>query len=120
MKPPRSVLPLPRYVQRKPLKSSWAYFFNVPSWARKAGCPRNEPLGTDYVKAVERVPRPSCCPHSIRGARAADRTRRRRVRPSERSIGFSPSIGQTGASPNWTPGQGETTRSVFDSLVVMF
>jgi hypothetical protein len=25
-------------------------------WARKAGCPlRNEPLGTDYAKAVERA-----------------------------------------------------------------
>jgi hypothetical protein len=56
MKRPRSALPLPRYVQRKPLKSGWAYFFNVPSWARKAGCPvSNEPLGTDYTKAVERA-----------------------------------------------------------------
>jgi hypothetical protein len=56
MKPPRSALPLPRYVQRKPLKSGWGYFFNVPSWARKAGCRvSNEPLGTDYAKAVERA-----------------------------------------------------------------
>ena len=56
MKPPRSALPLPRYVQRKPLKSGWAYFFNVPSWAGKAGCRvSNEPLGTDYAKAVERA-----------------------------------------------------------------
>jgi hypothetical protein len=40
----RSALPLPRYVLRKPVKSGWAYFFNVPSWARKAGCPvTNEP-----------------------------------------------------------------------------
>ena len=46
MKPPRSAQPLPRYVQRKPLKSGWAYFFNVPTWARKAGCPvKNEALG---------------------------------------------------------------------------
>ena len=36
----RSALPLPRYVLRKPIKSGgWAYFFNVPMWARKAGCP---------------------------------------------------------------------------------
>jgi hypothetical protein len=56
MKPARSALPLPRYVLRKPLKSGWAYFFNVPVWARKAGCPiSNEPLGTDYAKAVERA-----------------------------------------------------------------
>jgi hypothetical protein len=56
MKPPRSALPLPRYVQRKPLRSGWAYFFNVPSWARKVGClVRNEPLGTDYANAVERA-----------------------------------------------------------------
>ena len=53
----RSTLPLPRYVLRKPIKSGgWAYYFNVPIWARKAGCPvRNEPLGTDYRLAVERA-----------------------------------------------------------------
>jgi hypothetical protein len=56
MKPPRSALPLPRYVLRKPLKNGWGYFFNVPGWARKVGCPLgNEPLGTDYGKAVERA-----------------------------------------------------------------
>jgi hypothetical protein len=52
----RSTLPLPRYVLRKPLKASWAYFFNVPMWARASGCPvRNEPLGADYAAAVERA-----------------------------------------------------------------
>jgi hypothetical protein len=56
MKPPRSALPLPRYVLRKRLKSGCAFFFNVPMWARKAGCQiGNEPLGTDYAKAVERA-----------------------------------------------------------------
>jgi hypothetical protein len=56
MKPRRSALSLPRYTLRKPLKSGWAYFFNVPMWARKAGCPvKNEPLGTDYDTAVERA-----------------------------------------------------------------
>ena len=53
----RSALPLPRYVLRKSLRSgAWGHFFNVPTWARKAGCPlRNEPLGIDYDAAVERA-----------------------------------------------------------------
>ena len=56
MRPRRSALPLPRYVIRKSLKSGWAYFFNVPTWARKAGCPvKNEPLGTEYEAAVHRA-----------------------------------------------------------------
>jgi hypothetical protein len=56
MKPPRSALPLPRYVERKPLRIGWGYFFNVPTWARKAGCPiKNEALGGDYEIAVARA-----------------------------------------------------------------
>lgn len=56
MKRPRTALPLPRYVLRRPLKSGWAYFFNVPTWARKTGCPvKNEPLGEDYQAAVARA-----------------------------------------------------------------
>ncbi len=56
MKPRRSALPLARYVQRKPLKTGWGYFFNVPTWARKAGCAiKNEALGVDYDIAVERA-----------------------------------------------------------------
>ena len=53
----KSALPLPRYVLRKPIKSGgWRYFFNPPSWARKAGCPvGNEPLGDDYDAAVQRA-----------------------------------------------------------------
>jgi hypothetical protein len=53
----KSALPLPRYVLRKPRKSGGsAYFFNVPSWARKMGCPlENEPLGTYYEAAVQRA-----------------------------------------------------------------
>jgi len=36
MKPPRTALPLPRYVERKHLKvGGWGNFFHVPSWARK-------------------------------------------------------------------------------------
>jgi hypothetical protein len=57
MKSSRSALPLPRYTLRKPLKGgTWGYFFNIPGWARKAGCPvGNEPLGTDYNAAVHRA-----------------------------------------------------------------
>jgi len=56
MKLPRSALPLPRYVERKPVKAGgWGYFFHVPSWARKAGCTmQSGPLGTDYNAAVSR------------------------------------------------------------------
>src|ERR1700679_1914539 len=57
MKPPRSALTLPRYVERKPLKGGgWGYFFHVPSWARKAGSTmHSEPLGTDYEAAISRA-----------------------------------------------------------------
>jgi hypothetical protein len=56
MKPRRSALPLPRYIQRKPLKNGWGYFFSIPTWARRAGCPmKNEPLGTDHNAAVQRA-----------------------------------------------------------------
>ncbi len=57
MKPRRTALPRPRYVERKPLRGgSWAYYFNIPSWARKAKCPiQNEALGTEYDAAVRRA-----------------------------------------------------------------
>ena len=80
MKLRRSALPSPRYVLRKPLKNCWGYFFNVPTWARRSGCPvKNEPLGTDYAAAVERaetvlLPALSC------GAPAALRMRRQHLR----------------------------------------
>jgi hypothetical protein len=56
-KPPRSVKPLPRYVRRKPLvDGKWAYFFEPPTWARRAGCQvRAEALGNDYDAAVVRA-----------------------------------------------------------------
>lgn len=43
----------PEYMTGKPLKSGVvAYFWQVPTWARKRGCPvRGEPLGTDYGAA---------------------------------------------------------------------
>jgi hypothetical protein len=47
---------LNRKTSRKPLKGSWGYFFNVPMWARAAGCPvQTEALGTDYTAAIERA-----------------------------------------------------------------
>jgi hypothetical protein len=56
---------LPRYTRRKWLKGAqhWAYYFEVPTWARKpaTGDPRglcllaSEELGTDYARAVARV-----------------------------------------------------------------
>ena len=57
MKPPRTALPLPRHVRRKPLKSgNHGYFFSISTKAKKAGCPmHNEPLGSDYAAAVERA-----------------------------------------------------------------
>jgi hypothetical protein len=56
MKPPRSALPLPRYVERKPLKTGWAHFFHVPSKYKKKGCPlHDEPLGLNYEAAVRRA-----------------------------------------------------------------
>jgi hypothetical protein len=56
MSPARSALPLPRYVRRKRLKDGWGYFFDLPSWARRAGCTvENQPLGTDYEAAVQRA-----------------------------------------------------------------
>jgi hypothetical protein len=57
MKPPRTALPLPRYTIRKPVRSGgWAYFFQVPYWARKKACPvESEPLGVDYDAAVDRA-----------------------------------------------------------------
>jgi hypothetical protein len=44
-------------VERKSLKSgAWAYFFHVPSWAKKDGCTvASAPLGTSYSEAVRRA-----------------------------------------------------------------
>ncbi|WP_271575134.1 hypothetical protein [Bradyrhizobium sp. CCBAU 11361] len=56
MKPPRSALPLPRYVERKPTGAGWAHFFHVPTWAKRTGCPlHSEALGLDYAAAVKRA-----------------------------------------------------------------
>src|SRR5262249_57550831 len=76
----RSAQPLPRYVLRKPTKSGgWRYFFNVPMWARKAGCPvGNEPLGSDYEAAVQRAETillPAFDFHGVAAALASPRMR---------------------------------------------
>jgi hypothetical protein len=57
MKKLRTALPLPRYVRRKWLRlGAWAYFFEVPSWAKQGGCTlSNEALGSDYAAAVARA-----------------------------------------------------------------
>jgi len=58
MKPREPRLKLPRYVRRKWLTSqrAWGYFFDPPTWARKAGCPvASEALGTDYTSACTRA-----------------------------------------------------------------
>jgi hypothetical protein len=54
MKPLRTALKMPRYCCRKPLKNGrWAYFFELPSWARKQGSPLEaEALGQNYDAAT--------------------------------------------------------------------
>jgi hypothetical protein len=55
-KPPRTALPLPRYVERKPVSAGWAHYWHTPKWAKDAGCPiGNESLGLDYAAAVKRA-----------------------------------------------------------------
>jgi hypothetical protein len=55
-KPPRIALPLSRYVERKSTGAGRAYFFHVPTWAKRAGCPlHSEALGLDYSIAVKRA-----------------------------------------------------------------
>ncbi|EKE67173.1 tyrosine-type recombinase/integrase, partial [Oceanibaculum indicum] len=49
--------PLPRYVNAKPLKGGTiAYYWNLPTWARKAGCTLiSEALGSDLAPAITRA-----------------------------------------------------------------
>jgi hypothetical protein len=55
--PLRTPQPLPRYVRRKFLKTKqWSYFFEVPTWAKKAGCElQNQALGSDYQIAFRQA-----------------------------------------------------------------
>jgi hypothetical protein len=57
MKFPRSVKRMPRYVRAKALAGGQrAYFFEPPTWARKAGCTvEAEALGIDFGAAVVRA-----------------------------------------------------------------
>jgi hypothetical protein len=55
-KPPRTALPLPRYVERRWTKAGWTYHFHVPTWAKRAGCPMHtEALGSDLDAAIKRA-----------------------------------------------------------------
>ena len=55
-KPPRTALPLPRYVERRWTKAGWTYHFHVPTWAKRAGCPMHtEALGSDLDAASKRA-----------------------------------------------------------------
>jgi hypothetical protein len=51
------MMSLPRYVIRKQSKrSGWNYYWNLPTWARRDGCPvASETLGNDYPAAMLRV-----------------------------------------------------------------
>jgi hypothetical protein len=56
MKPPRSALPLPRYVERRWTKAGWTYHFHVPTWAKRTGClMHTEALGADIDAAIKRA-----------------------------------------------------------------
>jgi hypothetical protein len=109
----RSALPLPRYVLRKPIKSGWAYFFNVPMWARAAGCPlRNEPLGTEYEAALHRAERvllPAF--DSWRSGGATDAAKAEIVRAG--TLDWVLNIALIVATPRSMPGRSATTRSAF-------
>ena len=101
----RSALPLPRYVLRKPIKSGgWAYYFNVPIWARKAGCPvRNEPLGIDYgAGSAARGDRAAAVVRFLAQRRQTDALSGGSRRPA-RSTGYSPNIAPTAVSPKLDP-----------------
>jgi len=55
-KPPRTALPLPRYVERRWTKAGWTFHFHVPTWAKRAGCPMHtEALGSDLDAAIKRA-----------------------------------------------------------------
>ena len=118
---PRSALPLPRYTLRKPLKTGWAYFFNVPMWAREAGCPiKNEPLGTDYEAAVARaetVLLPAFDSWRTGGASDAPASA---VAATGTSIGFLVSTVLTGGSPSWMIRRSAITRLASGWLAATF
>jgi hypothetical protein len=127
MKPPRSALPLPRYVRRLPLKGGgWSYWFDVHNIYIKAGCPlQREGLGTDYAKAVERA-------ETVLLPMFDEWRTGREVATSGASVAVNTSqIAAYGtldwvfaeyrpidALPSWAPEQGATMRSAFGWLAV--
>jgi len=63
MSPPRSALPLPRYVLRKPLKNgTWAYFFNIPIGRAHQGALLEMSHSGRTMQQRYRAQRPSCFP----------------------------------------------------------
>jgi len=56
VKPPRTALPLPRYIERRWTKAGWTYHFHVPTWAKRTGClMHTEALGPDIDAAIKRA-----------------------------------------------------------------
>ena len=101
MRPPRSALPLPRYVERKPLKSGgWRYFFQRADLGAQGRLPGAErPLGTEYDRRLQRA-RP--CSAGVRFWRTGGGTDTACGHRSQlaHSTGCSPSTAPTGASPS--------------------
>ena len=69
MRTERSALPLPRYTRRKRLQNgSLAYFFDVPTWARKEEVAQSR---TNRLAPITNwpcsAPRRFCCLRSIAG-----------------------------------------------------
>jgi hypothetical protein len=118
MKPPRSALPLPRYVERKPLKSGgWGYFFHVPSWAKKAGCTmHSERLGTDYQTAVSRAETLLLPAFDAWRTGSSAPAASSSISTSERSIGFLPNTVLIAATRNSTPSPNAIMKSASSSL----
>lgn len=53
--PKRHPLGWPRYMIEKRIRSGIAYYWDIPTWAKRAGCTiKGEALGTDYADAKRR------------------------------------------------------------------
>src|SRR5689334_19862427 len=64
----------PAYMIGKRTKGGWSYYWNLPTWAQKSGCPmKREPLGSDYAEAKRR------CDELLNPQFAAWRSRREAI-----------------------------------------
>ena len=65
-KPLRTAQPLPRYVERRPLKTGgWCQFFHVPSKYKRKGCPlHDERLGLRIDRLLENIEMAMLGPYS--------------------------------------------------------